>query len=476
MVTQFQALPPSLQHDFLWDLVQKCEVMQLRKIYWKMSSLLSFDFVSQLPSEIAERIFLYLDASTLCRASACCKAWRHLANSDKLWYCLCERRNWLVFGQLNDPHWSVDERPLLLKAKTQCNVADLQTGPLQPSLCHWKLVYIKAYMLSLHWEQGVYKLSPLLKAHRDPITAMDCDGSTLVTGSKYGITKRWDLTELTCTCTFSDSHTDEVTSIIMKDGLVATGCADGAVRIFDAYSGHCIYKFQGHSVSVECIAFDGHVVISGGDEGSILSWDVSTGQPLHSLLGHTDGIKCMAINEDLLVSGSWDKTLRLWNIKSGLCKKVLNLHTEGIYCCLFDHKQIISGGGDGYVMVWDTPTGEHKLTLSGHKEEVYCLQYNEQHIVSGSADSTIRVWSHTGSCLHVLQGHIGVVRCIHLMEDRLVSAGDCKRVMVWNAKSGKLLHTVHKQQTKVHLLWADNTRIVTIPPDPPGLISIINYW
>ena len=39
-----------------------------------------------------------------------------------------------------------------------------------------------------------------------------------------------------------------------------------------------------------------------------------------------------------------------------------------------------------------------------------------------------------GSCLHVLQGHIGVVRCIHLMEDRLVSAGDCKRVMVWNAK------------------------------------------
>ena len=39
----------------------------------------------------------------------------------------------------------------------------------------------------------------------------------------------------------------------------------------------------------------------------------------------------------------------------------------------------------------------------------------------------------------MLQGHIGVVRCIHLMEDRLVSAGDCKRVMVWNAKVSKLL-------------------------------------
>lgn len=61
------------------------------------------------------------------------------------------------------------------KAKTQYNITALQAGPLQP-LCHWKLVYVKAHMLSLHWEQGVYKLSPLLKAHRDPITAIDCNG------------------------------------------------------------------------------------------------------------------------------------------------------------------------------------------------------------------------------------------------------------------------------------------------------------
>ena len=33
----------------------------------------------------------------------------------------------------------------------------------------------------------------------------------------------------------------------------------------------CIYsKFQGHSASVECVAFDGHMVISGGDEGYVM--------------------------------------------------------------------------------------------------------------------------------------------------------------------------------------------------------------
>ena len=91
-------------------------------------------------------------------------------------YALCQKRNWLAFGHLTDPSWSVDERSLSPRARTQSSVTALQTGSLQPSLCHWKLVYVKAQMLSLHWEQGVYKLSPLLRAHRDPITAMDCDG------------------------------------------------------------------------------------------------------------------------------------------------------------------------------------------------------------------------------------------------------------------------------------------------------------
>ena len=58
-------------------------------------------------------------------------------------------------------------------------------------------------------------------------------GSTLVTGSKYGITKLWDITELSCTCTFTDSHTDEVTSIVMKVRLCKY------VRVNISLSGKC---------------------------------------------------------------------------------------------------------------------------------------------------------------------------------------------------------------------------------------------
>jgi len=41
-------------------------------------------------------------------------------------------------------------------------------------------------------------------------------GSVLVTGSKYGTAKLWDMKEHKCTCTFEDCHSDEITCVIMK--------------------------------------------------------------------------------------------------------------------------------------------------------------------------------------------------------------------------------------------------------------------
>jgi len=90
---------------------------------------------------------------------------------------LCQRKNWLAFGQLNDPSWSEETGPFSPTTKAQYSPKMFRRGPLQPPMCHWKLVYMKVSMLSMHWENGVYRMYPLLKAHREPITSMDCDGT-----------------------------------------------------------------------------------------------------------------------------------------------------------------------------------------------------------------------------------------------------------------------------------------------------------
>lgn len=62
------------------------KVRQLRSLYSKIRELLSFDLLSQLPPELSEMIFSYLDVLSLCTVAQCCRSWRDMSNKDTLWY------------------------------------------------------------------------------------------------------------------------------------------------------------------------------------------------------------------------------------------------------------------------------------------------------------------------------------------------------------------------------------------------------
>ena len=59
---------------------------QLQRLFSEMKELLSFDLVSHLPGELAEKIFTYLDPPSLCTAAHCCRRWREMTNNDTLWW------------------------------------------------------------------------------------------------------------------------------------------------------------------------------------------------------------------------------------------------------------------------------------------------------------------------------------------------------------------------------------------------------
>ncbi|KXJ26868.1 F-box/WD repeat-containing protein 7 [Exaiptasia diaphana] len=177
-----------------------------------------------------------------------------------------------------------------------------------------------------------------------------------------------------------------------------------------------------------------------------------------------------------LITTSWDETIRLWDLKTGHCLLTLRGHTEAVYCCQFDERRIVSGGGDNLVVVWNAKTADIEAKCTGHTGDVYCLAYNESIIASGSSDSTVRLWSFEGELLHTLCEHIGIVRCLHLTNNRLVSGGDRKKIVVWDIKSGKQLNVVHRNPTLLHVMWADETKLITASPEKPGTITIIKYW
>src|SRR5229473_2757148 len=141
------------------------------------------------------------------------------------------------------------------------------------------------------------------------------------------------------------THKMEVPSLMLEDHtmhrpiLLAAGCHDTAIKLWDTASGKEVRELKGHTKDVRGLAFapDGKTLASGGMDGIIQLWDTATWEVRQTLKGHTAEINCVAYARDgnTLASGAWDKTVRLWDPVTGDARSVLEGHTEMVRDVVF---------------------------------------------------------------------------------------------------------------------------------------------
>jgi WD40 repeat protein len=137
-----------------------------------------------------------------------------------------------------------------------------------------------------------------------------------------------------------------------------------AIRIHDFQTGEVIGVLQGHTSTVECLAFssDSRYLVSGDSRGLVRIWDASKMSGVRELRGHRDRVHTVAFSADgsRIVSGGFDKTLRLWNAGNGALIKEIAGHQSVVVSAVFapDARSFASVSEDGSLRFWNAGTGE----------------------------------------------------------------------------------------------------------------------
>src|SRR5262249_29584583 len=137
--------------------------------------------------------------------------------------------------------------------------------------------------------------------------------------------------------------------------MIASGCRDNRVRMWDAGTGNSIAVLPGHDDWVESVAWapNNSRVASASADHTGRVWSMT---PLLSLVGHTNAVYSVAYSPTSLqiATGSADYTVRLWNPTTGAVERVFDEHTNPVMSVAYspDGSRIASASADGTVRVW----------------------------------------------------------------------------------------------------------------------------
>ncbi len=301
------------------------------------------------------------------------------------------------------------------------------------------------------------------------------DGSVLASGHADGgirlrdVRTGWEIRHLT-------GHAASVWSVAFSpDGQsLASAGDDKTVRLWSTASGQTIRELTGHAASVWSVAFspDGQTLASAGDDKTVRLWSTASGQTIRELTGHAASVLSVAFSPDgqTLATAGDDKTVRLWSTASGQTIRELTGHAESVWSVAFspDGQSLASAGADRTVRLWSTASGQTICELTGHAQYVRSVAFSPdgQSLASASADKTVRLWSTaSGQTIRELIGHAASVRSVAFSPDgqSLASASDDKTVRLWSTASGQTIRELTG--------YANLVRSVAFGPDGQSLAS-----
>jgi WD40 repeat protein len=266
--------------------------------------------------------------------------------------------------------------------------------------------------------------------------------------------------------------------------LIASGCEDHMVRVWQIETRRLVRRLAGHSSVVTAVAFspDGSVIASASNDRTVRLWDARSGQLLRTLRGHVYHVYAVAFDPQrrYLATASWDRTIDLWDAKSGDLVKKLRGHGAAIRAIDFsrDGKLLASGSDDKTVRLWNVDTGKELKVLTGHAAAVNAVRFGSDRgwLFSGSSDHTVRMWRlRNGAIVRKLGDCSAPVLSLALSANGQILGGGCgaSGSVLWDVSTGAELRRGrgHTGETRAIAFSPDGRMVATGGDDASILIE-----
>ena len=297
------------------------------------------------------------------------------------------------------------------------------------------------------------------------------------------------------------------------DGTRVAVATSIGIWIYDAQTGQEISLLTGHTGKVTSLGFpaDGRFLASGSADGTVRLWDIETSKQTALLAGHWRGIEAIAVSPDgktIVSGGGLEGRLIFWDTETGEQIKRHTRYTDNLIHTLkifldrsrtltdpnaiehlafsFDGKTFVSGHSDGIIRLWDAGTGRKLSLIKADKHtSIWSLALSPDGKTLASSSPNVGVLLHThqnGKRLsHRRVHHAHFPKNLIFSPDgnTLIGTGGYSEenrdfykkwdihIHVWDVNTGALLRSFPTH---------DKGRVRTLALSPDGNRLLTNSW
>lgn len=341
-------------------------------------------------------------------------------------------------------------------------------------------------------EQILEAVPTHIAGHTHKIECLASDGVNIVSCCLKGQIKVWDAktgenmttisrADMQIAKTLDDGqvvkkrfNTSPVWCLDYFDNLIAVGCANGRIELWESPAGCLKCAYQEDSKRSQGIT---HIHLSGDRvvvarlcgridfyrletyyKGKQIDWGFTSAyRRTHVRTSSTGSIGLMQRENELQKTTREEMKCTLDGVRMA--------HQQPITCMEVINGLVFTGSQDHTLKVFSLENCDVEYTLHGHCGPITCLfvdRWQPGTGGSGSQDGLLCVWDlFTGTCMYNIQAHDGSISCLACAPSYVISLGTDERIRVWERFQGNLLNTINISNAYSNLLMLTPSLLVT---------------